>query len=159
MLAAVALATAALSGCSDKSMSAPVPRAAERCPVTLPGGKVPSAAPKGFDHGNRSLGVALWPGGELVAGRLPDGSSYAEVMPDGGIAAKLGWWRGAIGELTIRGERLDASAPPLRADIPDGYGRTGFQATGVIFPTEGCWKVVGSVGRASLTFVVLVRDR
>jgi hypothetical protein len=61
--------------------------------------------------------------------------------------------------LRIEGERLDAPAPPLRAEIPDGYGTTGFQPTGLIFPTKGCWKVVGSVGSARLTFVVLVRKR
>jgi hypothetical protein len=39
-------------------------------------------------------------------------------------------------KLTVLGKRLDASAPPLRADIPEGYGDTGFQATALIFPTE-----------------------
>ncbi len=47
-------------------------------------------------------------------------------------------------------------APPLRADIPEGYGLSGFQASGVIFPTEGCWEVTGRVGNVSLTFVTLV---
>jgi hypothetical protein len=44
----------------------------------------------------------------------------------------------------------------VRADIPDGYGPTGLQATGVIFPTEGCWEVTGHVGDSTLTFVTLV---
>ena len=60
------------------------------------------------------------------------------------------------GELTITGRRLDAPAPPLRADVPDGYGEDGFQATGVAFPTEGCWEVSGSVGGSTLTFVTFV---
>jgi len=46
--------------------------------------------------------------------------------------------------------------PPLRARIPDGYGDTGFQATALIFPTEGCWEVTGKVGEASRTFVTRV---
>jgi len=29
----------------------------------------------------------------------------------------------------------------------------------VIFPTEGCWKVTGTVGRASLSFVTFVLKR
>jgi hypothetical protein len=62
----------------------------------------------------------------------------------------------ALGKLTIHGKRLDASAPPLRADIPEGYGDTGFQATGLIFPTEGCWEVTGKVGQTSVTFVTRV---
>jgi hypothetical protein len=69
---------------------------------------------------------------------------------------KFLWWRGVRGKLTIQGQRLDAPAPPLRADIPGGYGDTGFQATGLIFPTEGCWEVTGKVGESSLTFVTRV---
>ena len=38
-------------------------------------------------------------------------------------------------------------------------GATGFQATGVTFPTTGCWKVEGRVGDARLAFVVSVRRR
>jgi hypothetical protein len=107
----------------------------------------------------RALAVVLWPKGRLLAGRLPDGSSYAEIEPDGSISAKLGWWRATEGPLTVEGERLDGAAPPLKADVPDGYGPTGFQPTGITFPTEGCWKVEGSVGGARLAFVVLVRKR
>lgn len=78
---------------------------------------------------------------------------------DGSIDAKLGWWRGVGRQLTIRGRRLDAKAPPLRARIPQGYGWSGFQATGVIFPTEGYWQVTGRVGQATLRFVTLVVKR
>jgi hypothetical protein len=46
--------------------------------------------------------------------------------------------------------------PPLRARIPDGYGDTGFQATALIFPTEGCWEVTGEVGDTRLTFLTPV---
>jgi hypothetical protein len=77
---------------------------------------------------------------------------------------KFGWTRGEglRGKLKIHGRRIDASAPPLRANIPDGYGDTGFQATALIFPTEGCWEVTGEVGETRLTFVtrvVRVRER
>jgi hypothetical protein len=67
---------------------------------------------------------------------------------------KFGWLRGEglRGKLTIHGKRLDASAPPLRARIPEGYGDTGFQATAVIFPTEGCWEVTGQVADTRVTF-------
>jgi hypothetical protein len=33
---------------------------------------------------------------------------------------------------------------------------TGFQASGVYFPNEGCWEVTGRVGRTTLTFVTFV---
>lgn len=63
------------------------------------------------------------------------------------MGMKFGWLRGAglRGKLNIFGKRLDASAPPLRANIPDGYGDTGFQATALIFPTEGCSEVTGEL--------------
>lgn len=71
---------------------------------------------------------------------------------------KFPWWRGegVRGGLTIEGRRLDASAPLLEAQIPEGYGDTGFQASVIVFPTEGCWAVTARAGEASLTFVTLV---
>jgi hypothetical protein len=165
----VAIVAAAVVACGGsetrrnvRASAEPQPPHADRasgpCPVTSPRGKA-QVSPDGFNHGNRSLAVALWPSGRLVAGRLRDGSSYAETNPDGSIVAKLGWWRAVEGPLNIEGERLDAPAPPLRAHIPAGYGPTGFQATELTFATRGCWKVVGSIDRARLTFIVLVTRR
>jgi hypothetical protein len=129
--------------------------AAQACPVTLPNRVAPHAD---FNYGNAKLRAQLnWADGVLRAGVLPDGGSVATVQPDGSIWAKLGWWRGVPGRLVIAGRRLDAPAPPLRADVPTGYGSTGFQATGLEFPTVGCWRVVGRQGSAKLVFVVRVR--
>lgn len=124
------------------------------CTVTLPNGKPPPAAaltalpplPPAF-HGNGRLWVKLWPLGAIVD-RHP--------RADGSIGVKLPWWRGLAGRLRISGRRLDAKAPPLRARVPSGYGSSGFQPSGVVFPSEGCWRVTGRVGRARLSFVVLV---
>jgi hypothetical protein len=75
---------------------------------------------------------------------------------------KFPWWRGpgVVGALAITGRRLgpqaDKSAPPLQAEIPQGYGETGFQASALVFPTEGCWEVTGRAGEAALTFVTWV---
>ena len=69
---------------------------------------------------------------------------------------KFGWLRGVSGTLRITGRRLDAVAPPLRSEVPSGYGDRGFQASYVIFPTPGCWEVTGSVGESSVTFVTKV---
>lgn len=127
--------------------------------MTPPNRSVPPGAgltAAGFNYGNAYLRAELWPHGRLVAGPLPGGASWATIRPDGSIDAKLGWWRGVLGKLAIRGRRLDATAPPLRADVPEGYEATGFQPTGITFPTVGCWKVVGRVELASLTFVVKV---
>jgi hypothetical protein len=37
-----------------------------------------------------------------------------------------------------------------------GYGSRGFQLSGLVFPIVGCWKVVGTLRRARLAFVVKV---
>jgi hypothetical protein len=112
--------------------------------------------PAGFNYGDEHLRTLLWPHGTLRAGRLPNGGSYATVKADGSIWAKLGWWRLSPGTLTISGERLDAPSSPLRADVPAGYGETGFRPTTIIFPSVGCWKVEGRIPGATLVFVVRV---
>jgi hypothetical protein len=104
----------------------------------------------GSSYGNASLWVGgLWPGGVIEAG-----PEY--IAEDGSIGMKFGWWRRVPGSLTITGRRLDGVAPPARGDVPLGYGDRGFQASGVTFPTEGCWEITGHLEKATLTFVTLV---
>jgi hypothetical protein len=133
------------------------------CAVTVPNGSEP---PGVFTHhgpndnpaknsnlyGNGKLWTVLWPNGTVEF--RPGGPGFMDS--DGSLSMKFPWWRGVRGKLTIEGRRLDASAPPLRASIPEGYGDTGFQSTALIFPTEGCWEVTGKVGEVSLTFVTRV---
>ncbi len=122
------------------------------CPVTLPNGSTPPAAPPSPNlHGNDALWVWLWPEGKvLIDAQL--------VQPDGSLRMKFPWYRGVSGQLVIAGQRLDTPAPPLRAHIPEGYGVTGFQSSVIFFPTASCWEVTGRVGDASLTFVTLVEN-
>ena len=127
---------------------------AKSCPVTKPG-KAP------VDIGDRLFGSsaafgndALWVGGLGDGGVILADSGFVES--DGSIGWKFGWWRIVSGTLTITGRRLDAPGPPPRASVPDGYGSQGFQASGVSFPTEGCWEVTGTVGSSDLTFVAFV---
>jgi len=162
LFAATALAagiSVALIGCTGGSARyrpRPVVMAdARRCPVTI-GHPVPRTAPwrellfgSSSAYGNRSLWVgALWPHGVVII--TPD-----NVGPDGRLGMKFGWYRLTSGFLMISGRRLDVPAPPLSATTA-GYGLTGFNASGVYFPTEGCWQVTGRVGGTALTFVTFV---
>ena len=125
----------------------------EPCPVTRPNGRIPpgeSALPGMRYLGNGALWTDLYP--------TPIRPRPEDVRKDGAIEIKVPWWRGIAGRLRIEGRRLDASAPPLSAWIPGGYGRTGFQSTAITFPTAGCWQVTGRVGNASLTFVSVILE-
>jgi len=94
----------------------------------------------------------LWPDGTIEF--KPGGAGF--VTQNGALGMKFGWMRGVSGELKITGHRLDGEAPPLRSQVPAGYGDRGFQATYLIFPTPGCWEVTGHVGDSSVTFVTKV---
>jgi hypothetical protein len=122
------------------------------CPVTHPNGSTPPGErPASTHHGDGALWVGLWPEGTIV---IP----ADQAQRAGPLVMKFPWWRGSgvRGVLTIAGRRLDAPAPPLAANISEGYGDTGFQGTAIIFPASGCWEVTGMAGTARLTFVVLV---
>lgn len=125
-----------------------------QCPVTRPGKAPADFAERLFGSGYAFGSDDLWVGGLGADGVIVADPAFVE--PDGSIGWKLGWWRITPGALTISGRRLDAPAPPLRGEAGDGYGTSGFQASGVYFPTEGCWEVTGTVGDATLTFVTFV---
>ena len=125
------------------------------CPVTNPRTTPDSlhsalGLSKAYWNGNLYVG-AIWPDSTVVIRPRGPGS----ILPDGSMEMKYPWFRaaGLAGKLTVTGRRLDAAAPPLKADIPSGYLDTGFQATGLIFPTEGCCEITGKVGDTTLIFV------
>lgn len=129
---------------------------AARCSVTLPNGHgPPGEAGSPTYHGQRGLFTVLREDGIIIA--RPE-----DVEPDGTIGIKFPWWAaGPTGPLTIRGRRLDAGSPPLRSEITPStpetdFSGTGFWATSVIFSSEGCWEVEGSVGDQTLRFVTFV---
>ena len=145
---AITLATVNVPIKPSAASSRPISLSA--CPVTAPNGNTPpdeAYAPE--YHGNGALWTVLWPNGNILM-------KPQNIETDKSLSMKFTWWRGVKGKLTIEGRRLDAEAAPLRADIPDGYGETGIQASALIFPTEGCWEVTGRVGDAALTFVTRV---
>jgi hypothetical protein len=161
-LIAVGLTVGLLLGAATKLGSDSAANAAA-CPVTIPPSDWKSSGPQfgpgQFNYGNTRIRAALyWPRGILTAGTLPGGGVMAVIQRDGSIRLKLGWWRGVPGRLVITGRRLDRPGRRLRSDVPANasYGDTGFIPSYVIFPSVGCWRVVGEQGGARLTFVVKV---
>jgi hypothetical protein len=82
-----------------------------------------------------------------------DAEEYQLSASEDGI--KVGWFRPAGAELVITGQRLDEEAPLLESHVPCCYP-TRFQATGLYFPTEGCWEITAEAENSVLSFVVLV---
>ncbi|HSE20603.1 MAG TPA: hypothetical protein VLB68_03070 [Pyrinomonadaceae bacterium] len=137
-------------------VSSPTQRSEFKCEVTKPNDVAAGEEKPARDsYGNREVSVGpfgLWPDGTIEF--KPGGAGF--VTRSGALGMKFGWMRGVSGELKITGRRLDAEAPPLRSQVPAGYGDRGFQATYLIFPTPGCWEVTGHVGDSSVTFVTKV---
>jgi len=116
--------------------------------------------PMGGSPGGNSPGTSAYGNGKLVVWALDvRGTIVATpdfVNPDGSIGWKFPWMRMVPGSLIVTGRRLDAPAPPLKSRVPSGYGDIGFQASGVTFPSEGCWQITGKLDHTSVTFVNLV---
>lgn len=157
-----------VAGCGNDSSGA----AGTRCAVTAANGSTPSGErPSAFHHGNGTLWTVL-PGDGRVVGlaetadldrpavrRFVGEATFGGLGRDGSTSAKFPWWWGGPGpkpRLTITGERLDGPAPPLRLEGTPGSGERDFWASGIVFPTVGCWRVTGAAGDASLMFVVRV---
>jgi len=94
-----------------------------------------------------------WYGGAGLWVSLPQwGGSRRD---DDTIDHKIGWWRTVEGDLQIVTTRLDGPGSG-RASVPQGYGASGFQVSGVNFSAPGCWRVTGILGTTRLPFVVAV---
>jgi len=125
---------------------------AASCEATLPNGDTPPGEEPGPTYyGNGRLYTSLWPNGEILA-------DPRFIEADGSIGMKFAWWRapgvGAAGDLQITGHELRTGAT-ITASIPDGYGQR-FQASGIFYPTEGCYEITATSGDAQLTFVTKV---
>jgi hypothetical protein len=141
------LSTASPSSSAGSNVARPLAKA---CPTTAPNGWTPPGeAPSKLDHGNGRLWTILWPGGLVLV--PPDHAGR-----DGSLEMKFPWWRGpgVHGRLHIRGHELTLGVP-VRADT-SGYGDTGFNASGIVFPVAGCYEITGEVDGATLTFVTRV---
>jgi hypothetical protein len=90
---------------------------------------------------------------KLASAWWTEQEAYQLVASEDGF--KVGWFRPEGAELEITGQRLDAQALPLKADIPCCYP-TRFQATGLLFPTAGCWQIVAKAADSELSLIVRV---
>ena len=118
--------------------------ALRQCPVTIPNGTAPNST-----YGTRSLRTVLWAHGLVLV--PPE-----DVGPDRRLGMKFPWWRGhgVRGLLHISGNEIHSGAP-VQARTR-GYGLSGFNATAIFFPSEGCYRIKGQAGGAGLTFVAMV---
>ena len=129
-----------------------------RCDVSSPTGR-PVVGRPSFNYGNPRIAVALPPKATYVA--VPDDEpGWAWVQSNGWIRTKVGWWR-ARGTLRVSGKRLDAPAPPLRADVGPLSSAPGgtFVPSLLFFPSVGCWKLTATAGGGRLVAVVRVVER
>lgn len=126
---------------------------ANTCPVTEPVWATPpeDAAVQGspepgyyYANDDRSMWASAWWHGQ---------EDYRLRVSEDGV--KVGWFRPAGATLVITGQRIDGQAPALEAHVPCCYP-TRFQATGLYFPTEGCWEVIARAAESELAFVVWI---
>jgi hypothetical protein len=167
----VALLLLSLAACSI-SPAAPLPAAPVAPPSALPLSPSPAATSPASACPVSEPAWAKPP--EDPAVLSPPAFGYYYVNPDRSMWAsawwweaeeyrlraseegvKVGWFRPAGAELKITGRRMDGPAPPLEAHASCCYP-TRFQASGVYFPSEGCWEVSAKAAESELSFVVWV---
>jgi hypothetical protein len=131
-----------------------------------------AAAPSSMQTAGYSNGVCTE--SPTVRDRPPDDpNSSSFASPAGTWYANdsrtlWAWWWGRTSDggykvlwvrpgqaLNVTGTRLDGTSAPLKAHIPGGYFSS-FQASGLYFPTAGCWQVDARAGGQSLRFVVRI---
>jgi hypothetical protein len=105
--------------------------------------------PLGYGHylvnADRSIWAAAW------------WQDKPGLLRAGGDGVKVGWFRPAGAALEVVGQRLDDVAPSLVARVPCCYP-TRFQASGLLFPSAGCWRVTATAADSSLSFIVRVGE-
>lgn len=118
------------------------PPAGEACAVTKP------------DPSGHYGTTTLWT-------RLPaDGVLRLRQDPDGTLGDKLAWIpdrdRGL--QLTVSGKRLDRPGQLRVHSVNWGHSSTGqgSWASAVVFPAPGCWRITGTAGSATVSYVVEV---
>ena len=136
------------------------------CPLTTPPNP-PFIPPSPYDTLN-SFKDYFWFGSSSLWTVLPQNGVWNGLpfSPSAGYTQKVLWWRDGYvwtdepePNLIVSGERLDASATPLRASkATNAYASDIGSAmmVGVEIPTMGCWKITGQYNGTELSFVIWV---
>jgi len=143
----IARSSAGLQSVAEPAAITETPARSE-CAVTQPikdqPPKDPNADPFPFGPWYVNADRSIWAGWDAAS------------CVSGGKGNKVLWIRPQGTQLKVTGRRLDADAPPLKARIPCCYP-TGFHATGLFFPSAGCWEVTAKAGSSELKYVTRVR--
>jgi hypothetical protein len=134
------------------------------CPVTVPQDP-PFTPPQPYS--DMGFQGDFWYGSSSLWTAIPQNGIWSGLPhnPEGYTQKVFWWWDGydwteePEPNLTVTGERLDASAPPLIASkATNAYASDLGSAmlVGVDFPTPGCWKITGKYADAELSFIVWV---
>lgn len=137
---------ATVNGPNAPTVTGPVPSMITgRCPATTPPPVALTPPPTAGTGPNATLKFSagaefVLHGNDALIVSLPNDGTFRPSDPQRGLAGgvKQGWWRITPGQLEIATPRLDAPGPPVPADVPQGYGEIGFQATGINFRSPGC---------------------
>ena len=144
------LAACTTSGTATPGIASPIPtstaQAEAACPVTPPTTERPADA-------NTASFSRTWY-------RSPDGMIWASQGGHwfAGDGNKVLWAKPPRSHLQVSGRRIDGPAPPLEAQLPDGYPG-GYQASGLLFATAGCWEITAQADNSLLRFVAAVYPR
>ena len=108
-----------------------------------------------------------WYGSNALAVLIAKNGHWYGMGPEYNYRNKFWWWSAAFDlrverepKLVITAHRLDAPAPTIHipkatnAILSNGYA----MLTGLEFPTDGCWKVIGEYKGQILSIVVLVGE-
>ena len=130
------------------------------CPVTLPGD--PDFSPPEPWSAIYPYEGSAWYGTEDLWTALPVEGTWPQLA----LGEKSWWWSEhfnvkvePVPALIVTARRLDGKAPEFQSGAAtNGYHPDFHWAmlTGVELPTTGCWEIMGTYGKASLSYVVWV---
>jgi hypothetical protein len=134
----------------------PLP-AAKSCPVSPHVVGYPANGPRGnndwYANADRTIWATFW-GWDFERSGPDEPDPRTGYVP----GQKVLWYKPSDYPLTVTGQRIDGSAPPLVYDVSlDPRPRGPIQPSRIYFPTEGCWQIEAKAGPSELHFVVLVK--